>query len=254
MTTLPQRYRSKYTGPQIDEFLAGVQHKIDKSIITTDIEEGSPDRVPAASITKNLHERVLLLNDPNYFLQLFLSIPDNNTFTDAYKLKLDNLNTQFKGVFNNDTDRADNLDTSNFLGGELTLVLNDGSGFQRYDFWDNLTAGWKSAKFIKDGSTDPVFVPFAATIRFSAIDITKFSSCKYLITVEVGTAIKTVEVLACSNGLDSFTSISNQVGTTIETWNDLMEISSSLEGTELILNVTTKISDTVVSGKLIAEI
>jgi hypothetical protein len=250
----PTRYRSIYTGAEIDQKLNSVDDKIDSSIISVDVTEDSVDKIPASSVTANLNQRITQLNDPNYFLQLFLELPNSNIFTDAYKDKIDGINAQFKGVYATIADRTNNLDTTNFLGLELTLIIDDGSGFSRFDYWNNQTNGWSIANFFKDGSQDPLSVPVPATVRFAAITLANATACKFFVNIKVGSQIKSMEILANSDGTNSYLIVTNVVGTNPTIYDDLADITTSIESGQLVIYVTTKLSSSVVSGKLIAEL
>lgn len=255
-TSLPQRYRSRYTGIEIDEILTSVGSKIGSEIITTDINNGDIDRVPAASITKYLNERIEELNDPYYLLNIWMRLPDNNQFTDAHADKLDKLNDQFKGSFLTEAIRAETLETRDFLGGELTFIINAGNNISRFDWFNANTRQWVPARFITDGTVDPINVPVPASIQFTGFDTSKNTSAKIIVSAKTGNRIKVIEALVTTNGIDTFLTQHNVAGTDQHNAFDLFDILPELNPQTGIVNIfiVTKVSNMRIHGKVVAEV
>lgn len=95
----PTRYRSLYSGQQIDNLLSSVSSKIDQTYIVNDFQTGGIDKVASAELVKTIWIDLQQFDDPNYITSLILSVPDNNLFTDALKSKLEGSSDLFKGVF-----------------------------------------------------------------------------------------------------------------------------------------------------------
>ena len=252
--SIPSRFRSQYTGKEIDELLASISGKIDSSIISLDIEENDPNKVPATTITRNLYDQLQLFRDPSYILGIIQTLPGNNVFTDAYRLKLDSLNTQFKGAFLNRTSRNTALDSGNFSGGELTFILDDGDDGQAWDYWDNQTLSWKPAKLFKQGYENPIDAPTATTIRFAAFDVNSYTGCEFVVSAinNTKTNVAVTKILAAVDGTNSYSCTSNFIGTNPIDPTSVIDVYSSLETvggvTSLVIYVDTKIPNLTVKG------
>lgn len=84
---MPDRYRSVFTGAEIDALLASIKTKIDQSLIKNDFT-GGEGYVASAEVVKTLNDAIVNLQNPNFFKALLLSLTDNNIYTTAEKQKL----------------------------------------------------------------------------------------------------------------------------------------------------------------------
>ena len=74
------KYRSVFTGPQIDTILSDVQNKIDRTVIVNDFSGGA-DFVASAETVKTLNTSLNQLQDPAYLQSLINSSHKNGTTT-----------------------------------------------------------------------------------------------------------------------------------------------------------------------------
>lgn len=210
--TAPTKYRSSFTGSEIDRLLASISDKLDASVIKNDFT-GGVNLVASAELAKQLNFQIERVLDPNYFKQLFLQIPDSNLFTNADKFKLDAVdNTTYKGVYATPADRSTNLSTSGFTGKEITFLLSDADGLQSWDYWDTGSGSWKKAKLVTaDELADQTFATVGTGIVASyAIADKKFG--KFLIYATRSTDFQGFEFLVGTNGTDTYISSYGEVG------------------------------------------
>ena len=245
-----QRYRSAYTGKEIDELLSSIKLKIDETYITNDYSGGT-NRVASAELAKDLDTRVKKFQDPNFFKDLLSQVPDNNLFTDDYKAKLESLSDKFKGVFNNKADRDAAINTVNFLGGEITLLLDDGSDskLQEWSVWNNQRSRWEKSLFYKSGELDPITITVPGTVVFASFDRTLYNTCKMLITGVNGSASQCCEALLVHNNNDTFLSVISTVGST----NQMFKLSTALVGDMVRLLAQTTATGAQIRIKKIVE-
>lgn len=203
MNTVP-RYRSGYTGREIDEILASVKNKLDASSIVNDFEQGGADLVASAELAKILHQDVVRLQDPNYFHEILSQIPDFNMFTDEYKNKLDGIDDRFKGIFLNAADRDANLETINFIGGELTFLLDDGSEskLNEWSIWNNLQSRWIKANFVDLGTVPALDITAPGNYELMNADAIKNNTWKICVTYMNVNALYSTEMSIFVHGAD----------------------------------------------------
>jgi hypothetical protein len=206
-------YRSRYTGREIDQMLASIDNKIDLSYIINDWTGGT-QLAASAELAKNLNERLLKFSDPNYIEELITSIPGSLIFTAEDKDKLDRLAGFFQGSFINAATRNLAVSTIGFSGGELTFLIDDGSGTntQELSYWDTSTSTWKKARFLPDPATAATRYVAGGTIIGVTFDKTKFGAGKYVIKGESDAHIKIVEMLAAVKGVDTFWTVQGEIG------------------------------------------
>lgn len=197
------RYRSRYTGRQIDELLGSIQGKIDTTYIVNDWSGGT-DLVASAELAKNLHDRLEKFKDPNFVKELYLTIPDADIFTKQDRARLDRTIGFFLGSFPNAAERNLAINTIGFKGGEITFLIDDGEGLQELSYWDTNTLSWRKSKWTREmggGSETPSTGPDTPVI---VVDRNKFSSGKYLVKAQQGLLVKVLEVIFTSAGDNSW--------------------------------------------------
>lgn len=249
--TAPTRYRSVFTGVQIDQLLSSISSKLDPSYIVNDFT-GGVNQVASAETVKILNDELTQIQNPNYFLNLLENIPGFNVFTDAEKTKLDGLNIQFKGAYANATTRNLAVSTAELTGGELTFLLDDGSGFglQSWDYWNASTATWTKAMLYRLGELTPVTFSVQGLAAFSMIDITQFTTCKVVLTATQAatTNIQVTELMLVTNGQDIFMTEMATIGNST-----LIDMSADLQGTNMRLLASTLAPNVTIKGRKIVE-
>lgn len=248
MATTPSKYRSSYTGAEIQRLLSSISSKLDSTVIRNDFTGGT-DVVASAELAKILNDQFQQFLDPNFFRDLVASIPDNNLFTDADKAKLESVdNTTYKGVFLTPTDRNTNLPTTGFTGKEVTFLLDDGSGLQSWDYWDTATNTWKKAKLVSTDEIENITFPTVGTGTLSTFDRTEKRAGKYLIYATKGLDFQAYEFLAGTNGTDTYISAFGEVGNA-----QLFNVAANISGNNVNITVTTLTTSVTVSARRVNE-
>lgn len=247
--TAPQRYRSVFTGTEIDSILSSVKTKIDASLIVTNFNGGT-NLIASAETVKILYTSLQQFNDPNYIKQLIISVPGNNLFTDEYKNKIDGISDKFKGSFANAAARDVAINATNFAGGEIVFLMDDGSDYhlQAWTYWDNLNGVWKKSILTKTGDVTPVSVATAGTAVTTTVDKTLYSTMKAVVYARKGLQLQAVEVLLSSNGTDVYYTVYGELANT-----SLFTLSVDIVGNSIRLLATTTTTSVTIYIKKLAE-
>lgn len=244
MATAPTKYRSSFTGSQIDRLLSSISSKLDASVIKNDFTGGA-NLVASAELAKQLNFQIERVLDPNYFQELFLSIPNSNLFTNADKSKLDAVdNTTYKGVFTNPTDRSTNLTTTGFVGKEVTFLLDDGSGLQSWDYWDTISGSWKKAKLISSDELANQTFPTVGTGTLATYLKTEKRIGKFVVYAYKNTDFQGYEFLVGTNGTDTFITAYGEIGNA-----SLFDVDATISGNTINVRVTTLTSAVTIAGR-----
>jgi len=244
MSTVPTKYRSSYTGQQIDRLLGSISSKLDATAIKNDFL-GGEGQVASAELAKILNDQFQQFLDPNFFRDLIQNIPDNNLFTDEDKAKLDAVdNTTYKGVFLNSADRSANLSTSGFTGKEITFLLDDGEGLQAWDYWDTSTSSWEKAKLVTADELANLTFPTVGTGVLATFDKTERRVGKFVVYGTKVLDFQSFEFLVGTNGTDTFISAFGEVGNA-----QLFDVDAQVSGDTINVRVTTLTSGVTVSGR-----
>ena len=168
MAGIPTRYRSLFTGIEIDRILASVQNKIDVNYIVNDFTTGGERRVASAELAKILRAEIDIIRDPNFFAGIISQIQGFNVFTDDQKIKLEQLSTDFVGSFPNATARDEAVNVVGMKGGEFAFLDSDGRGYQEISYWHPQSLSWRKANLYDLGDMpDQTFVATGKHIVFS---------------------------------------------------------------------------------------
>lgn len=216
MNTL--KYRSLFTGQEIDTLLSQVRSKIDSSLIVNDFSGGTT-YIASAELAKNLNLQIAAFRDPNYFKALLLSIPDNNIYTDADKAVVDSLRTssKFYGSFANAADRDAHVDPSSFSGGEITFLVDDGTGnsTSAWTRWDTGQRLWVIASFnANNRSSRYAIATQGNSAVISSFNYSLYNACKVLISCKdaTGATLRVIEVVYAKSLNDTYIVMYGEIG------------------------------------------
>ncbi|ACV50244.1 hypothetical protein [Delftia phage PhiW-14] len=199
LTGVASRYRSRYTGRQIDELLGSIRGKIDTTYIVNDWS-GGKDLVSSAELSKLLYERLEKFNDPIYVKELYLTIPDADIFTKQDRAKLDRTIGFFLGSFPNAAERNLAINTIGFKGGELTFLMDDGEGLQELSYWDTSSLSWQKSKWTREMNGGTEAPSTGSDTAVIVIDRNKFSAGKYMVKATQGLLVQVIELLVVIAG------------------------------------------------------
>lgn len=211
LNATPTRFRSRYTGKEIDQLLSSISNKIDLSYIVNNWD-GGDQLVASAELAKTLFLEQQKLQDPNYIRELFLSIPDSVVFTKTDKDRLDRLAGFFQGSFANAAARNVAVSTLGFKGGELTFLVNDENGVQELSYWDIGSLTWKKSRFLPDPISAPTTIIPAGVVVGIVMDKTKYGAAKYLVKAETTSQIRAFEMLIVVKGANTYWTVYGEVG------------------------------------------
>lgn len=207
------KYRSRFTGAEIDTLLASISNKIDSSIIINDFSGGTT-KVASAELAKILYADFQSLSNPNYLLSIIETIPDFNVFTTAEKTKLDGMSGEFKGVFQTTTDRDNNLVTTSYVGGECCIIVDVANSLGEIEEWV-VGYGWTRIELYNLGNLTTVTMSSTTATVYTYSTLID-STAKMILTAQkvIGAVnnIQSIELLVCSNGTDVFYTTYGNIG------------------------------------------
>lgn len=249
ITQTPTKFRSKYTGVQIDSLLTSIQNKIDTSYIKNDFTGGT-GLIASAELAKILYQQNQRLDDPNYIRTLILSIPGAAIYTTADADKLNRLAGAFQGSFPNASARNLAVNPGSFKGGELTFLINDGNGQQEMSYWNATTLSWTKSQFTPSANTTPVTYTNAGDNIVFTFDTTRYEAAKYLIKAKNGSDILIFEMLACFSGTNTYWTSQGYIGSNL---NIARITSCSLTSTTLRITMNLT-ANTIITFSRIVEV
>lgn len=254
---IKKTFRSAFTGQEIDEILTSIRFKIDSTSISNEFETPgnavNEKKIASAELANILNKKITDFSNPEFLKEILEQIDDFNIYTDADKQKLTDLNTQFKGTYGTVASRNVALsDPTKLINGDLTLILDDGTGLQAFQYWDISTQKWVTAKLIRLGDTASVTVDAPAIINFTGIDIQKYKTVKFIMTVNSGNDIHTKEVLmtySYLNGGEVYCVTHSDMVSGVPLFN----VGSAIAGVTLNLVIETLVDNCTISAKKVCE-
>lgn len=247
ISSVPTKFRSRYTGSEVDSLLTSITQKIDTSFIINDFNGGA-GLVASAELAKTLYTNSLRLQDPNYIRSLILSIPNAVIVTQSDLDKLNRLAGSFQGSYPNASTRNLAVNPAAFKGGELTFLVNDGNGQQELSYWDAGGLVWTKAKLTPSPNTAPSFYPSGGDAIVITLDITRYDGAKYFVKVKSGANILIFELLVCYSGLDTFWTTQGFIGNNTGIGR---VVSASLTSTTLQVTMNVVPNSTVTFTKVV---
>jgi hypothetical protein len=248
LNSTPSKFRSRYTGAEIDSLLTSIQNKIDTSYIVNNFD-GGEDLIASAELAKILYDNDQRLNDPNYIQDLILSIPNAVIVTQADIDKLDRLAGAFQGSFADVAARNLGVNTGGFKGGELTFLINDGHGQQELSYWSTQSLTWVKASFLPSATLPPINSTVGGTVAAVQLDTNKFSLAKYIVKLTTSTELLVFELLvAVRSGVDTYWTTQGYIGTNSTLGKVL---SCSIASNTLNVNVQVPPNSTLTFSKIL---
>ncbi len=240
MTT---KFRSVFTGGEIEEILKSVRDKLDTSAITDSFAGGEPDKIPSAKAILELSKSFDNTFTPDGVRDLLAEANNSNIFTDSFKKKLEGVSDQFKGVYVDITSR-DSIDTKTYVGGEVVLVLKNIEGRSEFEYWDAVKKKWTIVdQGNNKGGRQFTGIPLGTTVIASYDNASRFGG-KYLIHGRTpANDSQLVEVSVVNKLLNVQWSAYGQ----IVAGADVFDIDVKLTGTEVEIQVTTKVASSSIT-------
>lgn len=119
-----------------------VDSKISKSAIQQSWSGKTENDVVSATAIEAALNNIALSLDPENIKVLLSQATDSNIFTDLEKSKLEMLDTNFKGVYEDTLDRDANLDTTGFTGKEYILLESGITNVPSFQIWSTRDTEW----------------------------------------------------------------------------------------------------------------
>ena len=253
---IKKTFRSAFTGQQIDEILTSIRFKVNETAISNEFSAPGNNvnekRVASAELANILNKKINDFGNPEILKQILEQIENSNIYTDEEQAKLADLNDQFKGTYSTFFARNTALDPAKLVNGDVTLILDDGYGLQAIQYWDVATLTWQTAKLIRIGDVEPVTLTSAGIVNFTGIDIQKYKTAKFIMTVNRGNDIHTKEILMTytpSNGGDVYCATHSDLVSNVPLFN----VGSSISGSILNLVIETLFGSSTIAAKKICE-
>lgn len=237
------KYRSLFSGKEIDETLKSVRDKIDKSSITDSYAGGELDKVVSAAAVKSLSDAFDKTFTADGVRTLIDEATDSNVYTDEDKRKVGQINTQFKGTVI-DVPSRDAIDVSKYVGGEVILVLRNTADLSEFQYWDGVSLKWlpvSGGASAKDKATLP-----SGTTVIASYEMGSVHGAKYLVHGKSTANDSHVVEVMITNKLTAIAW--SQYGEVVA-GNDVFTVSVGLNGNgvDIELSVTTTQASSVIS-------
>lgn len=236
-------YRSVFSGQDIDEAIAAMKNSVNGIVIASDFATGGIEKAAAAELTKILHEQVEQIKDPDFLQTLLDQTTDYAKFTDADRIKMDRLTLDFRGGFLNAAARDAFIgsDIVNYVGRELTILFDNGTGAVEFSRWDALNSKW--VRINLNAEFDPALIASASASTLFYFDATKFSTMKCVVSVGNATQRHVQELMVVSIGTDVYLSVYGEVGNAT-----LFNASVNRVGNTVNLQITTLLPNLTMTG------
>lgn len=241
-------YQFSLTGREIELLLTSIRDKIDKNSIDQVIELSSTG-IPATSKVKEELNKIVNATTGQGLKDAINNALDSNVFSDRYKGLLDQGGGfQFVGAPATVSER-DNIDTTNYVGGETILLQSNEYGVPTVQFWNVSSSNWLDTDPTKAVSLQKTFNGTSKQLLIS-LPKTKFSIYTFKIMAKTNNEFHMLDVniglnyggtVAYMTGSNDFYGISKLFSATVD-----------YDGTKMDLSLTPTVSTINVKCDLIS--
>ena len=215
----PQKYRSVFTGQEIDQAVAAMRDSLKINLISNDFTGGT-GKIASAELAKILRTDLDAVNTGANIKAKLLSIPDAKVLTDVQYARVAALGgtPSFRGVYTNPTtrDAALTAEVATYTGNEIAFLADDGfgDGISEFSRWDQGSASWKKVVLDSGQGTYPQVIAAASNVNLFSFRANRYSAMKCLVVVSNanGTQKQVLEGLITHIGKDTYISVHNEVG------------------------------------------
>lgn len=192
------RFKSRFTGAEIEQLLVKAQSSISDSVITDSYTDGKEGTVFSGVGAKALHTLMIDRTSGETLKAAIEAIPNVAVFTEADRAKLTQMSDKFVGAVRDIASR-NAIDTSSFVGDEVVFVRSDQDGNPAFFYWDDTNGKWLNA--IADGTGNEDVFP---TLPIGTNTLTTYpaggTTClKFIVHSKNGSNVHTAEVLINTN-------------------------------------------------------
>lgn len=200
---MEKRFKSKFTGADIEALLSKAQNAISSVDVTDSYTEGKSGTVFSGVGAKALYDYVNDRTSGETLKTQIEAIPGVTVFTDADKAKLDKVSDKFVGSFLDIASR-NAFDTSGLVGNEICFVRANELANPMFYYWEDTLGVW--VKAIDDGISQEEIFPALATGTHTLKVILAGgpTAFKYILHAKNGAYVQTSEVLISTNYADVF--------------------------------------------------
>lgn len=214
-----QVFQSELTGQEIEEALKSVKDKVSTSDIVNDYS-GGITKIASAESVKLLNDWKTRFGDPEFIRELYLTIPESRVFTAQNLLDLEAVKRRFVGAFKTPSERTTSLISQPLQGSEVSLLIGENGALQQLQFYDSLTASWKTCVWSESPTTQEyAAVGEQTVIRF---DGSLYTAAEYGIVISNGSLTSFSKLMIAHNSNEIFYTVNGSV----ENAPDLLTIES----------------------------
>lgn len=253
------RYRSVFSGREIDEAIASMKNTLSSDLIVNDFTTGGQGKIASAELTKILKSQVDANDDPAHIKSQLLSVPNTHTLNDLEYSTIQELtaSSSFRGSFVDAAARDvaianSAVTTADMKGNEITFLEDDGSGdgLSEFSRWDTSSNSWEKIQLYNLGEVKPQTIAVASSVVLFSYRTEKYNTMKCLVSVcnSTQTQRQVCEVLVTHVGVDTYVSIYSEIGNV----STLFDVSTTIASGLVNLIITTKSPNLTISGKRIA--
>ncbi len=246
MSDKPKGYKLPYSAAELQRLVELIQQKLDQSAIITSHEGASDENILSAEYVNDRFGSLENSLTGTGLRDAINALDNSNIFTDAHLQAVESTSLRFIGTFATITAR-NNIDTTDFAGGEVILLLSNESGNVGFQYYDLANTNWISTDKLSINSEVNVPAVGASVLKtfpqadFKLMDLTvlaKSGSGFHRSVVSIGW--HGADVYITSTG-DLFNVEHFEVDAAIITATNTVEIS-----------VTTLIADTDIQAEITA--
>jgi len=237
-----KQYRFSFTAAEIEKALLSISEKYGPSDVIGDYTAGGTGKVVSADAIKAMWLKLNEMVTGEGLKKAINDADDSNVFNDHYKSILDRDSFMFIGS-PADSLARDDIDTTNFEGGEVILLQRNAAGNPEFQYWKrtpsttggNPTFSWASVDASGANDTD-ITIPAVGTQLLKSIPKSLFHMIEFRIhAYESDTGHwQTLDGKLGYRGNDLIISTYNAVKT-----KDIITINYSQTSSQMNINITT---------------
>lgn len=246
MATTPRSYRFSLTAAEIERLLLSINTAIQNvSIIYDYTAGGEVGQVSAASAVKDMWLKLNEMVTGEGLKDAINAADDSNVFTDYYKSLLDREGWKFIGS-PPDLLARDDIDTTNFTGGEVILLQKNSSGNPEFQYWKRTpvansdpTFAWASV-YERGANDAQISIPVMGTTILKTIPKALFHMVEFRVHVydNIGGHWQDTDGKVGYLGEDQIYTLYNNVQT-----KELATIEFSMTDTDMVVSLTSLAPD-----------
>ncbi|AUR97733.1 hypothetical protein NVP1244A_031 [Vibrio phage 1.244.A._10N.261.54.C3] len=142
-----KKFRSALTGAEMEKLLRSIPDKMNNDAITQDTESTDTSSVLSAAVANALFKKLVGRTEGTGVKEMLDKAPNVHALTDDILNKIESLKLVFIGSMG--ATERDALDTTEFKGGEVLLLLNSENTSGHIQHWDRTADTWVTANTLE---------------------------------------------------------------------------------------------------------